>query len=440
MKSTVETLEATKRKITVEVPYDELKPHIDEAYKLYGEQVSIPGFRPGHVPARIIDQRIGRGSVIQHAINEHIGDFYSQAIGENDLVPLGQPQIDITDLPNPKGAEGGDLKFTIEVEVLPEADVPELDDVTIEVDPVEVSDDEVDEELDKMRARFGTLKRVDRPAKEGDFTSIDLKASVDGAEVDSVSGVSYEIGSKSMLDGMDEALTGMSEGEETEFKTTLKGGEHAGEEGTVKLKLKSVKQRELPELDDDFVQEVSEFDTVAELRADAKKTATQGKRATQALQARDRLMEVLRERMEMPIPAGIMADELEARKDQELSDKERADLEAGIRDQLLLDRLGHNLKPQIGQREMFEYIMQVSQTYGVDPSTMMRDQNQMGVMVGELTRNKALAQLLAKVKVKDTNGADVDMSEFTRDPYAEEQAAANAVAAATEAAEADEDK
>lgn len=416
MKSSVETLEPTKVKLEVEVPYEELKPALDKVYKDLSDQVNVPGFRRGHVPARIIDQRIGRGYVIEQAVNQHLGEYYAGALRENDLVPLAQPEVDVTELPNVTGAAGGKLVFTAEVEVLPALEIPSLADETVEVDPVEITDDDIDAELDHLRDRFATLTTVERAAENGDYTSIDMEAHIGDELIDQVTGVSYEVGSETMLEGLDAALTGLKAGESAEFTSTLKGGEHEGEEAHVDVTLKSVKVRELPEVDEDFVQMASEFDTVDELREDLREQVRQRKASDQAVAARDKVLDRLRELVEVPIPSGVLASELEARLGDEADDDKKAEVEKDLRDrmrdQILLDRLARDREVGLSQAELFDYIMTVSQTYGIDVSRLLEDQNQVAAFAEELTRNKALAQLLREVTVKDTDGNVVDLSQF----------------------------
>src|SRR5690348_3146057 len=203
VKSALETINPTRVKMTVEVPFDELKPSLDAAYKTIGQQIQVPGFRKGKVPSRIIDQRVGRGAVLQEAVNEALPQFYGQAIDDNKVRPLGQPEVDITEVP---AEEGQDLRFTAEVDVRPEITLPDYAGLEVEVDPVTAADEDVDERITQLRQRFGTLKGVERPAQDGDFVSLDLSATIEGEEIDSVNGVSYEVGTNNMIDGIDEAL------------------------------------------------------------------------------------------------------------------------------------------------------------------------------------------------------------------------------------------
>ena len=441
MKSTVETLEPTKVRLTVEIPVEELKSEMDKAYKSIANQVSIPGFRKGHVPARIIDQRFGRAAVIEQVVNEVLPGQYSAAVSENELRPMSQPEVEVTEIPSTTGELTGQLVFTAQVDVVPAFDIPEYGkDTVIEVDPVEVTDEDVQEELDALRGRFASLKTIKRQAKTGDFATIDLVATINGEEVDSVSDVSYEIGSGTMVDGQDTALRKTHAGDVVTFTSTLKGGEHEGEEAEVTLTVKSVKERELPEADDDFAQMVSEFDTIDELKEDLKKQAAQTKQSQQALQARDRLVENLLSRTEILLPESVIEHELSHRVAEDASAKAKKEARAAIekeyRTEILAEELAKKNEVQVGQQELFDYAIQMSQTYGMDINRLFSDPQQISAVVADLGRAKALIEVLSEVTVKDTAGNDVDLSEFLgkSDEEAAAEAAAETVAEVEEAA------
>ncbi|MCF4119655.1 trigger factor [Antribacter sp. KLBMP9083] len=445
MKSAVETLDPTKVKLTVEVDYDELKPSIDHAYKHIAEQVNVPGFRKGKVPPRIIEQRVGWGAVIEHAVNDALSGFYRQAANEASLRPLGQPEVDVTEVPAKAGE--GQLKFTAEVEVRPEIELPELDGLDVTVESTSVTDEDIAERLDALRERFGTLVGVDRPAVDGDYIVIDLKALIGDEEVDSVSGVSYQIGSGNMLDGLDEALTGLSAGETTTFRAPLAGGEHEGQEAEVTVTAQTVKQRDLPEADDDFAQLASEFDTLDELKDDLRSQVASIKTSNQAVVARDALLEALIGAVEIPVPNGVVEAEVHRHLESEgrlEDDTHRAevtvDATKAIKNQILLDTLAEKLEIKVGQGELVEYLVSASRQYGMDPNEFIStlDQNgQIPSMVGEVARSKALAVALRKVEVKDADGSVVDLSEFigSDEDDAAQEALEAAVAQASEAAE-----
>ena len=441
MKSTVETLEPTKVRLTVEIPVEELKSEMDKAYKSIANQVSIPGFRKGHVPARIIDQRFGRAAVIEQVVNEVLPGQYSAAVSENELRPMSQPEVEVTEIPSTTGELTGQLVFTAQVDVVPAFDLPEYGkDTVIEVDPVEVTDEDVQEELDALRGRFASLKTIKRQAKTGDFATIDLVATINGEEVDSVSDVSYEIGSGTMLDGQDTALRKTHAGDVVTFTSTLKGGEHEGEEAEVTLTVKSVKERELPEADDDFAQMVSEFDTIDELKEDLKKQAAQTKQSQQALQARDRLVENLLSRTEILLPESVIEHELSHRVAEDASAKAKKEareaIEKEYRTEILAEELAKKNEVQVGQQELFDYAIQMSQNYGMDINRLFSDPQQISAVVADLRRAKALIEVLSEVTVKDTAGNDVDLSEFLgkSDEEAAAEAAAETVAEVEEAA------
>ncbi len=421
MKSAVETLNPTRVKLTVEVPFEELKPSLDAAYKTIGSQIQVPGFRKGKVPSRIIDQRVGRGAVLQEAVNDALPQFYGQAVEENKVRPIGQPDVDVTDVP---AEDGQDLKFTVEVDVRPEVTLPEdFSGITVEVDEAQASDADVEGRLTSLRERFGTLKGVERAVEQGDFVSIDLDARIGDQEIDSVKGVSYEVGSANMLDGMDEALVGMTAGETKSFTAPLAGGDREGEDADVVVTVQSVKVRELPELDDDFAQLASEFDTLEELRADVAQQAERAKKFEQGVQARDKVLEHLLESVEIPVPDGVVEAEVHAHlegEDRLEDDEHRAEVDANTRQalkaQFLLDAIVEKEEVQVEQPELIEYLVMSAQQYGMDPNQFAQtiDQNgQIPSMVAEVARRKALATVLEKAKVVDTAGNVVDLNEVT---------------------------
>jgi trigger factor len=437
VKSAVETLNPTRVKLTVEVPFDELKPSLDAAYKTIGAQVQIPGFRRGKVPSRIIDQRVGRGAVLEEAVNDALPKFYSQAVDESKLRPLGQPEVDVTDVPDP--ASGGELKFTVEVDVRPDVQLPDYAALSVDVDDVTVSDEDVDNEITSLRQRFGTLVGVERPAAEGDFVSLDLTAVIDGETIDSVTGVSYEVGSKNMLDGLDEALVGMAAGDTTTFTAPLAGGDHEGREADVTVTVSAVKERELPELDDDFAQLASEFDTLDELTADLRGKAEQAARMQQGIQARDKVLEALLEATQIPVPAALVQVEVNSHLEGESrldDDEHRAEVTQSttkaLQTQFLLDEIVEKEEVAVTQPELIEYLVLSAQQYGMTPDAFAKavdEAGQVQSMVADVARRKALAVVLEQVSVKDASGNVVDLKAL-RGPEAEADAEVDAEAGA----------
>ena len=442
--STVEQLSPTRVKLHITVTPEELKPSITHAYEHIAQDVQVPGFRKGKVPAPIIDQRIGRGAVIEHAVNEGLDRFYREAVAEHGVKVLGSPNADITEWPSDQDFSG-DLIVDIEVDVRPDFELPDYEGITVTVDAAEVDEAAVDAELDRLRARFGTLVTVDRPAAPGDFVELDLVAAIDGAEIDRAESVSYEVGSGELLDGIDEAVESLTAGEETTFRSTLVGGDHAGEEAEVSLTVKSVKERELPEADDDFAQIASEFDTIAELRASLGETVAQQSTFTQGAAARDKLVEQLLESVEIPVPAALIEDEVHRHLESEgrlEDDEHRAEVteasEKQFRTQILLDAVAEKAEVDVSQDELTQYLIQSAAQYGMSPNEfveIIQQNNQLPVLVGEVARNKALAVALSRVTVVDTNGAPVDLTGFIAEED-EAEAEADVVEEAEEIADA----
>jgi len=426
VKSAVETVDETRVKLTVEVPMVELQPNVDKAYKEIAQQVTIPGFRKGKVPPRIIDQRVGKPVVLEQAINEAMPELYRRAVTEADIKPIGQPKIDVTTIPGLTGEDDGDdLVFTAELDVRPEIELPDLSGVTLTVDSVEVTDEDVEESLTTLRQRYASLVGVDRPVADGDFLSIDLRAAIGDEEIDTASGVSYQVGSGNLLPGIDEAVIGLSAGETATFSAPLAGGEHAGEEAQVTVTVVSVKEQELPEVDDDFAQMASEVDTIDELRENLRTQVADAKVNNQAVQARDRLLEHLLENTEFPLPQGVIEDEIhrhlegEGRlDDDEHREEVREQATDALRRQLLLDALAEKVKVQVEQGEMVEFMLRTAQQYRMDPNEFIQSaaaNNQMPLYMAELARNKSLAVALRDVTVVDEAGNAVDLTEFIGD-------------------------
>jgi trigger factor len=459
VKSAVETLSPTRAKITVEVPFEELKPSLDAAYQAIAKQINIPGFRKGKVPPPVIDRQVGRGTVLDEAINDALPKLYVQALQDNNLQPLAQPEIDVTKL-----EDNTLFEFTAEVDVRPTIDIPSYDALSVEVDDISVSDEDVDAEVETLRERFATLKDVERPAADGDVATIDLKATRDGEPVEGgeVSGYSYKVGSGDMLDGIDEALRGLSAGEETTFTSQLLGGDLSGQDVEVSVSLSAVKEQELPELDDEFAQTASEFDTIEELRQDVSTRLERGKRLEQAAAARDAVLGQLLDNAEIPLPEGVVAEELAGRRqeiEQQLTyagtsmeqyldnekqtiDEFEAELEKRVRDalasQFLLDEIAKAEEIGVEQEELSEHLLRRAQQSGQNPEEFVKhmvEHNHIPEMVAEVVRGKALAKIVEGATVTDESGSPVELKNLKPDgsigdPEAEAQAAAEARAAA----------
>lgn len=447
MKSAVENLTATRVKLNVEVPFEELKPSIDAAYKTVASQIQVPGFRKGKIPAKLIDQRVGRGYVLETAINDGLNGWYQAAVQETGVRPLSRPEVEITEVPDPSATDG-ELKFQVEIDVRPEVELPDYAGIKVEVAAAESSDADVDKALDELRGRFGTLKSVERPAKNDDFLTIDITATIDGADIDSATGLSYQVGAGTMLEGLDEAVTGLSADEEAIFDTTLVGGEHAGEAAQVKVVVKAVKERELPEANDDFAQLASEFDTLAELREDLAKQAAESKVVGQGVEARDKVLDKLVELIEVPVPESVIEEQLEQHFNPENAHGEgehdteehreevKANTARAFQNEIILDAIADKEEVGVSQNELIDYIVTTASQYGMDPNQFAQIIDQSGqvpMMVSEVRRRKALAVVLGQAEVVDSEGNKVDLSDFVRP--AGEVAEAAAAEEAEEAAE-----
>ncbi|GAA3559831.1 trigger factor [Amycolatopsis ultiminotia] len=436
MKSTVEQLSPTRVKINVEVPFDELKPNFDAAYRKIAQQVRIPGFRPGKAPARVLESRIGRAPVLDEVVNEVIPAKYVEAVRVGEVRTLGQPEFEVTKLEDREV-----LEFSAEVDVRPEIELPALDGLEISVDDVETTDEEVAEQLDELRARFGTLTGVERPAENGDFVSVDLSATVGGEVVEeaSTTGLSYEIGSGQLVDGIDDAIIGANAGETKTFTTKLVAGEHAGQDADVTVTVQSVKQRELPEPDDEFAQLASEFDTIDELRGDLRERLGRVKKMQQGVQARDKVLDILLERTEVPIPEKVLEAEVENRKHDavhpfdhdeakfaealeaegrtldEFTTEVQEESEKAVRTQLLLDTIADKEQTTVDDGELTERIIYQAQRFGVSPDEYVQRAQQSGQLTAiyaDVRRGKALASVVRGITVKDGSGTEVDLSEL----------------------------
>lgn len=448
MKISVRNLEPTKVKLTVTVEPEELNPYLDAARKEIAKQVNVPGFRKGHVPGKIIDQRIGFAAVAGEAVNDAVPELYSKALDEKKIRPMAQPEFDVQDVPQSANDETK-LKFTATVERRPDIELPEIDGLEIAISKPEVKDEDVDKRLETLRQRFGTLVGVDRPAAKGDFANIDLTAEIDGETVDSQEGVSYELGSNTMLDCLDEALDGLSAGEETTFEGTLEAGEHEGQKATVKVKVNSVKAEELPELNDEFASEASEFDTLDELKADIRKAAAQDAEGRQATEARDAFIAKLQEGLEIPVPKGVKANMVEEQLKGMTPDPEKATkeqkaqaeetVEKDLRDQMVLDALAEKLDVQVSQSDVFNFLASIAQQYGMDPNNFIQaiiKNGQLGSAVQEVGRSKGLLAGMRAVKFT-ADGEVVDLSAFLGEA-AEDEESESVEAASAAAAVADE--
>jgi trigger factor len=432
LKSTVEHLSPTRVRINVEVPFDELKPNFDRAYRKLASQVRIPGFRPGKAPARVLENRLGRGVVLDEVVNEAIPAKYMEAVNAGEVRTLGRPDIEVT-----KIEDGDHLAFTVEVDVRPEIVIPAFGELSVSVDDIEIADEEVDRQLDELRARFGTLVGASRPAEDGDFVSIDLSATVDGQEVAeaATSGLSYQVGSGELIEGIDEAIIGSSAGEAKTFVSKLVAGEFAGQDADITVTVQSVKVRELPEPDDEFAQMASEFDTVDELRDSLRERVAMAKKMQQGVQARDKVLEALLETTEVPLPSTVVDAEIEMRAHdavhafdhddakfneflesqgqtrEQFDEDVRTESEKAVKTQLVLDSIADNESVTVSDQELTERIIYQAQRFGVSPDEYVKraqDSGQLGAIFADVRRGKALATIVRQATVTDASGNSID--------------------------------
>lgn len=433
MKSTVEQLSPTRVRINVEVPFAELEPDFQRAYKELAKQVRLPGFRPGKAPAKLLEARIGREAMLDQIVNDALPSRYGQAVAESDVQPLGRPNIEVT-----KKEYGQDLQFTAEVDIRPKISPPDLSALTVSVDPIEIGEDDVDAELQSLRTRFGTLTAVDRPVAVGDVVSIDLSATVDGEDIPNAAaeGLSHEVGSGRLIAGLDDAVVGLSADESRVFTAKLAAGEHAGQEAQVTVTVRSVKERELPEPDDEFAQLASEFDSIDELRASLSDQVRQAKRAQQAEQIRNATIDALLEQVDVPLPESYVQAQFDSVLHSALSglnhefnellveqgssraafDAEaRTASEKDVKRQLLLDALADELQVQVGQDDLTERLVTTSRQYGIEPQQLfgyLQERNQLPTMFADVRRELAIRAAVEAATVTDSDGNTIDTSEF----------------------------
>ena len=427
MKSAVENLSPTRVRISIDVDFKDLEPHVTVAYETLAQQVSIPGFRKGKVPRQLIDQRVGRGTVLNEAINNALPEFYTKAARENDVLVVGRPSVEIKEV-----KDNELLKFEVEVDIRPEVKLPDFSAIELSVDDVVVTDKDVDEQIEALRTRFGTLTTIEKDASSGDFVTIDLVAKLDGKEVEggTANGISYEVGSNRMIDGLDAALEGMKVGESKTFNTQLVGMKE-GDTGEVTVTLQAVKKRELPDLNDEFAKLASEFETLDELKSDSRERLSRLKAMEQGAQARDNLLKHLLDTVEILVPEQLVKDEVddhlekENRLEDETHRKEVTDeVTRSVRADFLLDSIVKAEEVQVTEAELTEYLIRTAARYGMSPDQFAQQLSQAGqiaALMAEVARTKALAVVLERVKIKDASGREVDLSKLAPKPAAEEK-------------------
>ena len=460
MKTSVDKLSDTRVKLNVTVPFDELGKEIDQAYKAIAQQVNIPGFRRGKAPRQLIDARFGRGPILEQVVNDMLPTRYEQALAENDLNPLGQPDIDVT-----KIEDNDVVEFTAEIDVRPEIEVPDFSQISVTVPELKVGDAAVDAELDTLRERFGELKDTKRKLKKDDFAIIDLEATINGEKLEDASteGLTYRVGADDLMDGLDKAIKGLKTGEEAEFTSEIQYGDHKGEEATVKVTVQQTKERKLPELDDDFAQLASEFDTVEELRNSTREQVEENAKAQQAADIRDEVLKAALAQTEFALPESVVDEQVHNQLHQllgqmahdenalaqlleaqgttreEFDAQSREQAEESVRTQLFLDAVADQEQPEVSQQELTDHILFTAQSYGMDPNqfvAQLQQSGQIANLFSDVRRGKALAIAISRTQVADEAGNTVDPNEYFGE--AEENAADTEAAESTETTEATE--
>lgn len=421
MKSDVENLSPTRVKLTVDMPFEELSPQLDAAYKRIAAQVTVPGFRKGKVPNRVIDQRFGRPLVLEEAVNEAVPAAFDQAVAENDLKPVGSPDFDVQEL-----NDGDNLTFTVEVDVRPEFELPDLESITVEVDGAEPSDEEVAEQVDSLRARFATLTDVERAAQDGDVLLVDLAGSCEGDEVEDLnaSALSFEVGGKEEpLPGFDEAVRGAVADEVRTFSFPAEAGEYEGKDIDVTVTVTTVRERELPAADDDFALMASEFDTMDELTDDVRSQVVRSKRVDQGVQARTKLHEQLVDMVDFPLPESLISGEIDehfhdGHGDEDHKAEFESEARGRIKSAILLDRIAEENELSVAQEELSAWLMQQAPRYGMTPDQFANElvkAGQVQMAVTEVRRAKSLAFVMEKATIVDPSGAEVDLEALNAD-------------------------
>ncbi|MGV0381580.1 trigger factor [Corynebacterium segmentosum] len=450
MKTTVDKLSDTRVKLTVNVPFAELDQEIDQAYAAIAQQVSIPGFRKGKAPRQLIDARFGRGPILEQVVNDMLPSRYEQAVQSEDLKVIGQPDVDISKIEDKDFVE-----FTAEVDVRPEFEVPDFSEISITVPAIKAGEEDVDKALEDLAERFGELKDTKRKMKTGDYAIIDITAEVDGEKIEEASteGLSYSIGDDNLIKGLDTALRGMKTGEDNEFSSTIQSGEYKDEEATFKVHVQQTKERKLPDMDDEFAQMASEYDTIEELREATKTEVEESKKAEQAGQIRDEVLKAALADVDFELPQSVVDEQAHAQLHQilgqlahdekalaqlleaqgtsreEFDQQTREQAEESVRTQIFLDAVAEKEEPEVSQQELSDHILFTAQSYGMDPNQFiqqLQSNGQIANLFSDVRRGKALAAAICRTTVKDEEGNDVDVEQYFGEVEEDENEATDA--------------
>jgi len=450
VKTTVDKLSDTRVKLTVNVPFAELDQEIDQAYAAIAQQVSIPGFRKGKAPRQLIDARFGRGPILEQVVNDMLPSRYEQAVQSEDLKVIGQPDVDISKIEDKDFVE-----FTAEVDVRPEFEVPNFSEISVTVPAIKAGEEDVDKALEDLAERFGELKDTKRKMKTGDYAIIDITAEVDGEKIEEASteGLSYSIGDDNLIKGLDTALRGMKTGEDNEFTSTIQSGEHKDEEATFKVHVQQTKERKLPDMDDEFAQMASEYDTIEELREATKTEVEESKKAEQAGQIRDEVLKAALADVDFELPQSVVDEQAHAQLHQilgqlahdekalaqlleaqgtsreEFDQQTREQAEESVRTQIFLDAVAEKEEPEVSQQELSDHILFTAQSYGMDPNQFiqqLQSNGQIANLFSDVRRGKALAAAICRTTVKDEEGNDVDVEQYFGEVEEDENEATDA--------------
>jgi trigger factor len=428
VKTSVERVDDTTVKLSVTVDAQRVRKALDDAGRKLSQEVKVPGFRPGKAPRRIIESRLGKDALVEEALREALPTFYAEAAEAEDLRVVGPPEFDVGTF-----TEGEDAEFTATVEVRPEITLPELSAIQVPHPEWEVTDEEVDGQLDELRERFAELETVERPVQAGDFVVVSITGARHGEQVEeaSVEDTLYEVNEPSE-DGptLDRELVGAKAGAILKFNDTLGedfGEELAGQELAFTAIVKEVKTKLLPELDDDFAVTASEFDTIDELRADLREQL-QGEKLSWARQAlRGRVVEAVAEQVEVPIPQAMVQQEVRFRlsrlaqqaqaygmsldeyfqaaglEAQETLDRLEAEARETVKAQLIVDTAGNEAGVEVEEADLVAEVERQAARFGHDPnelaSFMTETPERLGALYSDAFRRKAIDHIIEQVQI-----------------------------------------
>lgn len=452
MKTSIETIDPVQVKLTVEVEPKRVKQAFDRAARELAKQVDIPGFRKGKVPRRLLEQRFGAGVIAQTAMEDALSSYYAEAVQAEDLQPIAQPEVDVETFDETEGCV-----FTATVEVRPDFDPPDHTGIGVSFPEWDVDDDEVDQQLASMRERFAEVDEVERPAKVGDLVTLDLEVEVDGAKLEdaTVDDALYEVGSEGVTPQLDEEVVGKEAGDTFTYEDVLpeEYPEHGGEQATFHVSVKDVREKTLPALDDDFATSASEFDTIAELRADLQRSLTRRKVEQAQHELRGRILEAYLARVDVPLPPAMVEQEAANRlhevehqaerfgmsvedllaaqglSAEEHAEQARTQATGSVKAQLVLDTLATKIEPDLAPADIDREIVRHAQANGVAPDEIARiiqEQGSLPALIGDIVRRKTIDAIVAAADI-DGGPSDEELIELglLEDPASVEEAAAS---------------